>query len=150
MMKLRRQFKTKIVGILLIIVGCFIPSILYPFSSITPKATLVKTLFAIKGVSYDTSLQDREIVFKKGQWKKDGSMIGGGHFEGRLALPFKYTMAFGVLLSFIGIGFVAFSKYAKSELANGEGEKEAIRKAMGTKSCQQSTLNEDEKANLCH
>ena len=105
MMKLIDKLKTKQFGVLLIIVGVFIPSILYPFTSITTSATLAKVAFAMKGVFYDTSLQDREIVFIKGDWKKDG-----GHYEGRLAIPYKYTMAFGILISFIGIGFVAFYK----------------------------------------
>src|SRR3972149_10578691 len=106
MMKLIDKFKTKQFGVLLIIVGAFIPSILYPFTSITTSATLAKVAFAMKGVSYDTSLQDLEIVLVKGEWKKD-SKNGGGHYEGRLALPYRYTMAFGILLFFIGIGFVA-------------------------------------------
>jgi len=63
----------------------------------------------MKGVSYDTSIQDLEIVVVKGEWKKD-SKNDGGHYEGRLALPYRYTMAFGILLSFIGIGIVALYK----------------------------------------
>ena len=109
-MKFIDKLKIKQFGVLLIIVGVFIPSILYPFSSITTSATLAKIAFAMKGVFYDTSLQDREIVFIKGDWKKDGGKQGGGHYEGRLAIPYKYTMAFGILISFIGIGFVAFCK----------------------------------------
>ena len=112
MMKLIDKFKTRQFGVVLIILGAFIPSILYPFTSITTSATLVKLAFAMKGVSYDTSLQDLEIVLMKGEWKKD-SKNGGGHYEGRLALPYKYIMAFGILLFFIGIGFVAFYKNKK-------------------------------------
>ena len=98
-MKLIDKFKTKQFGVLLIIVGVFIPSILYPFTSITTSATLAKVAFAMKGVSYDTSLQDLEIVLVKGEWKKD-SKNGGGHYEGRLALPYKYTLT---LHKFLGI-----------------------------------------------
>jgi len=111
-MKLIDKFKTKQFGVLLIIVGVFIPSILYPFTSITTSATLAKVAFAMKGVSYDTSLQDREIVLIKGEWKKD-SKNGGGHYEGRLAIPYRYTLAFGILLAFIGIGIVVFHKDRK-------------------------------------
>jgi len=109
MMKLIDKFKTKQFGVLLIIVGAFIPSILYPFTSIATSATFAKVAFANKGVSYDTRLQDLEIVLVKGEWKKD-SKNGGYDWEGRLALPYRYTMAFGILLSFIGIGFVALYK----------------------------------------
>ena len=108
-MKLINKSKTKQFGILLIILGAFIPSILYPFSSLSSSATLAKVAFALKGVSYDTSLQDLEIVLVKGEWKKDNKNAGG-HYEGRLAIPYRYTLAFGILLAFIGIGIVAFYK----------------------------------------
>ena len=107
-MKLIDKFKTKQFGVLLIIVGAFIPSILYPFASMTESANLVAVYFATKGVSYDPSLRDLEIVLVKGEWKKDSK--NKGHFESRLALPYRYTMAFGILLFFIGIGFVALYK----------------------------------------
>lgn len=109
MMKLFDKCKTKQFGLLLIIVGAFIPSILYPFTSITTSAALVKVGFAMKGVVYDPRLRDLEIVIVKGEWKKD-SINSDGHYEGRLALPYRYTMAFGILLSFIGIGIVALYK----------------------------------------
>jgi hypothetical protein len=108
-MKIFDQFKTKRFGILLIIIGVFIPSILYPFTSITFSASLTKALFATKGVSWDTRIQDLEIVFIKGEWKEKDK-DGGGYYEGRLALPYRYTVAFGILLCFFGIGFIAFYK----------------------------------------
>ena len=109
MMKLTNKSKTKQFGILLIIIGAFIPSILYPFASLSTSANLTKLAFAMKGVSYDTSLQDLEIVLAEGEWKKDNKNAGG-HYEGRLAIPFRYSLAFGILLAFIGIGVVAFQK----------------------------------------
>lgn len=109
MMKLIDRSKTKQFGVLLIIIGAFIPSILYPFTSLTESATLAKVAFAIKGVSYDTSLQDIEIVLVKGEWEKNNKN-SGSHYEGRLAIPFRYTIAFGILLVFIGIGIVALYK----------------------------------------
>jgi hypothetical protein len=51
-------------------------------------------------------------VLVKGKWKKD-SKSAGGHYEGRLAIPYRYTLAFGILLAFIGIGIVAFHKDRK-------------------------------------
>ena len=109
MMKLFDKFKIKQVGVILIILGAFIPSILYPFASITTSALRIKAAFATVGVSYDTSLQDLEIVLVEGEPKKD-SQNGGYNFEGRLAFPYKYAMAFGILLFFIGIGFAALFK----------------------------------------
>jgi hypothetical protein len=97
MMKLTNKNKAKRFGILLIIIGAFIPSILYPFSSLSNSATLAKVAFAMKGVSYDTSIQDLEIVLVKGRWKKDNKNAGG-NYEGRFAIPYKYTLVFGILL----------------------------------------------------
>lgn len=112
MMKVIDKSKTKKLGILLIIIGAFIPSILYPFSSLTYSAFLTKVAFAKKGISYSTSLQDLEIVLIKGKWKKDNKK-GGGHYEGRLAIPYRYPLAFGILLVFIGIGIVALNQNKK-------------------------------------
>ncbi len=109
MMKHINNSKAKQFGILLIIVGAFIPSISFPFSSLSNSATLAKVAFALKGVSYDTSIHDLEIVFVKGEWKKDNKNVNS-HYEGRLALPYKYTLAFGILLVFIGIGIIAFHR----------------------------------------
>ena len=108
-MELINKNKAKRFGILLIIIGAFIPSILYPLSSLSNEAMLIKAVFAMKGVSYDTSIQDLEIVLAKGELKKD-SKNAAGHGEGRLAIPYKYTLAFGILLAFIGIGIVALHK----------------------------------------
>ncbi|MEA3436965.1 MAG: hypothetical protein U9R43_10910 [Thermodesulfobacteriota bacterium] len=109
MMELINKSKTKQFGILLIIIGAFIPSILYPFSSLSWSADLAKVVFAMKGVSYNTSLQDLEIVLAKGEWKEDNKNASG-HYEGRLAIPYRYSLAFGILLAFIGIGVVVFHK----------------------------------------
>ncbi|MFC1651353.1 hypothetical protein ACFL2X_07260 [Candidatus Latescibacterota bacterium] len=106
MMKLIRKRKAKHFGILLLIIGAFIPSILYPFTSLTTSATFVTATFASRGVSYNTSLKDLEIVLVKGEWKKD-NIGSGSHYEGRFAIPYKYIISFGILLSFIGIGILA-------------------------------------------
>jgi hypothetical protein len=104
-MKLIDKFKTKQFGVLLIIVGAFIPSILYPFISLTREATVTEVAFAMKGVLYNTNLRDLEVVLVKGEWKDDKK--GVGHYEGRFAIPYRYTLAFGILLAFSGIGIVA-------------------------------------------
>lgn len=106
MMRLTDKLKTRQFGVWLVIVGAFIPSILYPFASVSTSATLLKVAFATKGVSYSTSLQDLEIVIVEGEWSKNEA--ASGHYEGRLAIPYRYTLAFGILLSFLGIGIVAF------------------------------------------
>jgi len=121
-MKLIEKFNLRQFGILLIIIGIFIPSILYPFTSSSKKSS---------------RLQDLEVVFVNGIWKAKQVFVreysglmtreereklpgyidskdGDGHYEGRIAFPYKYPMAFGILLTFIGIGFVALSKNNKT------------------------------------
>ncbi len=107
MIKLIDKFKTKQFGLLLIILGAFIPSIFYPFTSLTPAGLEAKVAFAMKGISYDTRLQELEVVLVKGEWKGERR---GGYYEGRIAIPYRYPMALGILLAFIGIGIVAFYK----------------------------------------
>jgi hypothetical protein len=108
-MKLIDKIQTKKFGLSLIILGAFIPSILYPFTSLTGNATVKLIIFAQNGLSYDTSLKDLEVVFKKGEREKD-SKNNTGQYQGRLALPYKYIIAFGILIIFIGISFVGFCK----------------------------------------
>ena len=108
MMRLFNKCKTKQFGVLLMIVGAFIPSILYPFTSLSKKAIFLTAISAVRGGSYDTNLQDLEIVFIKGEWNTHKSKVG--YFVGRFAFSYKYIMAFGILLFFIGIGIVAFCK----------------------------------------
>lgn len=119
-MKLITNSKVKQYGVLLIIIGAFIPSILYPFSSLSNSAILLKAAFASEGVSYDTRIQDLEIVFAKGEWIKGNNKVNG-HYKGRLAIPYKYILAFGILLAFVGIGIIAFHK-------NGNGTNESYNK----------------------
>jgi hypothetical protein len=101
--------KVKRFGILLIFIGAFIPSILYPFTSLSNSATLAKVAIALKGGSYETSMQDLEVVFMKGTWIENRKDVKG-HYEGRLAIPYKYALALGILLAFMGIGIIVFHK----------------------------------------
>jgi hypothetical protein len=101
--------RTKKLGILLIIIGAFIPSVLYPFTSLTKSALTEQLAFATKGVSHSTGLQGLEIVILKGEQMTHA--YSGEHFyEGRFVIPYRFPVALGVLLAFIGIGIVAFSK----------------------------------------
>jgi hypothetical protein len=72
-MKLIDKSKTKQFGVLLIIIGTFVPSILYPFTSLTHTAFLMEILFASRGVSSNTRLQDLEVVLVKGDSKLQGN-----------------------------------------------------------------------------
>lgn len=103
--------KARKIGLFLVLIGFFIPSILYPFTSLTVEATLTKVAFAMRGVLYDTNLGDLEVVLVKGAWKQEEGYKG--HFEGRSAIPYKYTIAFGIALVFIGISLIALSRKEK-------------------------------------
>ena len=110
-MKLIDMSKAKQFGILLIIIGIFIPSILFPFTSLTDSATATKVFFAMKGVSYDTNLRDLEVVLMKGERTDNKKVIS--HYKGRFVIPYRYSIAFGILLAFIGIGIVALYRNKK-------------------------------------
>ena len=112
-MKPISESKAMRLGVLLIIIGAFIPSILYPFTSLTRSALLDQAALAMKGVSHDTGLRDLEIVLVKGEWKEDNKNDGSYDYEGRLAISYRYTVAFGILLAFIGIGLIALYKNKK-------------------------------------
>jgi hypothetical protein len=97
--------KTKRIGSVLILVGLFIPSLLYPFAELTYMANLERILFASKGINRDVGLRDLEIAFSKGTF-----IAAERRIEGRIAIPYKYVVAFGVILAFTGAGFIFFKK----------------------------------------
>lgn len=99
--------KLKKLGIIVIIAGAFIPSILYPFASLTRSAILMQFALGSKGAVYQPRLNDLEVVLKKGNWIKDGNYQG--HYEGRIAIPYHYTLALGITIAFLGIGLVALT-----------------------------------------
>lgn len=94
-------------GIVLILVGLFIPSLLYPFAEPTYMANLERVLFATKGVHRYVGLRDLEITFKKGTF-----IAKEQRFEGRVAIPYKHVVAFGVILVFTGAGFIFLKRGA--------------------------------------
>ena len=59
----------------------------------------------------------------RGEPKKN-SKNGGYDFEGRIALPYKYAMAFGILLFFIGIGFVSIFKNRRESVDDSKSAKQ--------------------------
>ncbi len=99
--------KFKRIGIIAIIIGIFIPSVLYPFTSLTTSALLISGAFARNGVAYKPRLNDLEVVIKKGTWLVDKNYQG--HYEGRVAIPYPYAVAFGLTVVFLGIGLVVLA-----------------------------------------
>jgi hypothetical protein len=98
---------SKKIGILPLILGVFIPSILYPFATITTGATIMQGLFATKGVLYKLTLQQLKIVFSSGRYITDSK---GGHYQGCLAVPYHYAIAIGVAILFAGIATIVLSR----------------------------------------
>lgn len=107
-------------GILLIIIGIFIPSIFYPFSSLNLNARGRQAVAVLKGGTYQPTFRELEIVFVEGEYiaKKN---LWAGDWKGRYALPYQYTVAFGIILVFIGITILAFSYKTKTEDLDKQG-----------------------------
>lgn len=92
-MSLIDKFKTKQFGMILILAGVFIPLMLYPFTTETTDALLMRYAYAKSRLPYDgTGMSGLNIVFFK------------------IAIPYKYPVAFGIFLIFIGGCFVVLFK----------------------------------------
>lgn len=111
-------------GILLIIIGTFIPSVLYPFATLTTDATLRTIAFATARVLYKPRLNDLEIVLRKSDkphvdlsWLPDqperNPYLDVGIQHKKVAMPYNYTVALGITIAFVGISFVALSRKKK-------------------------------------
>ena len=126
--------KSKKVGIILIIVGAFIPSVLYPFATLTTDATLMKVVLATKGGLYKPRLNDLEIVLRKSdeplseigvEEKRELKYLGPIEEnpylkidqykvpQKKVAVPYNYIVALGITITFVGISFVALSRKKK-------------------------------------
>jgi hypothetical protein len=95
------------VGTILIIIGLFIPSVLYPFTLKTRSALLMHYAVLQRGGTYKPSLDELEIVIKKGRWI--GKDEFEGHYENRIAIPYHFVLAGGITIFFIGVCFIALS-----------------------------------------
>jgi hypothetical protein len=104
--------KLKRIGIIAIVVGVFIPSVLYPFVSVTNSATLKQIALGSRGVVYEPRMNELEIVFRKGTLIKDG--YRKGRYDGRIAIPYQYTLAIGITVAFLGICLIALGGKKKS------------------------------------
>ncbi len=112
-MKFFSKFGARQFGLTLIAVGLFIPSILYPFTSLNPEARLAAGLYASRGVTYERKIDDLQILIKEGKPKLDpkkNRYYFVGEYEDRLVIPYKYPLALGITLFFIGIVVVTFGK----------------------------------------
>lgn len=96
----------KNIGIILIILGFFIPSVLYPFTSYSPEKLIVKkTINAAGGLGYEPRLNDLEVVLVERAPSRGGN----------IALPYHYIVAIGIIFIFTGVSCVALGVRKKSE-----------------------------------
>jgi hypothetical protein len=87
------------------IIGIFLPSVLYPFAE--PPGPYRDGAFGAKA-----PITKYEIVIKKGKWVPgEGTgvwAILSGHYEGRVIIPYKYFIAIGITIFFIGLTTLVF------------------------------------------
>jgi len=106
--KERKLMKQK-AGILLIIIGIFIPSIFYPFLTVNHKERLINTFAQSQRISYPLTFRALEIVLVEGKYIAKKKV-----WKGRSVLPYPYIVAFGIILAFTGITILALS-YKKKD-----------------------------------
>jgi uncharacterized membrane protein len=89
----------KKIGIMLIIIGFFIPSVLYPFTSYSPQKVLEKKAdYGIFAFKYSPRLSDLEII-----------LSGDVYDENKIALPYHYVVVIGIMFIFVGTSILALT-----------------------------------------
>ncbi len=91
--------KTKKIGIILIIVGLCLPTATLPFISEflpLPDVCLTSNFFHNMG--------NMEIVFRP-----EKGDAAGTNYKAKIAIPYRYVFAFGIVLMFTGIGVITLS-----------------------------------------
>jgi len=99
-------------GIILIIAGIFIPSVLYPLATPNRVALRNQLIIASKGGSYEPRSSDLEIVIAKGNWIVEDLNYKDtkGHFENRIAVPYQYILVIGITILFSGVALIALTR----------------------------------------
>lgn len=105
---------SKKTGIILILIGTFIPSFLYPFTRLSSDAFAISAICASKGIQYKARLHQIEIVIREGTYQKHRNEYFG-KYEGRINIPYSYFVAGGIFIIFIGISIIALNKDRKWE-----------------------------------
>lgn len=89
------MFKNKKVGIILVLIGLFIPIVLYPH--ITPK----NDNYVYDIVTGKHKIGRSELVFRKGAYITETNEC-----YRRIAIPYKYFISLGITLVFTGVGII--------------------------------------------
>ncbi len=96
--------KLKRMGMILIIVGAFIPSVLYPFTTLTESAAVMQIA---RGGHYQPRLNELKVVLGEGTWIEMGTR--DDFYKGRIVFPYHYAIASGITIAFLGIGLIALT-----------------------------------------
>ncbi|OHB98117.1 MAG: hypothetical protein A2W74_03795 [Planctomycetes bacterium RIFCSPLOWO2_12_38_17] len=104
--KSKKFFKNIRVGIILIFVGIFIPTFFYPFLKPIPINELGKREYIKR------EMQGKEIHYKLNELEV--VLIGARYYSPRFAIPYKYFVASGIVLVFIGTGICVLNKDKKT------------------------------------
>lgn len=115
--------KNRKLGVILLLVGLFIPTVSYPFTSINDTERLYRLISQYKEISYDSPrFFNREVAIVKGKRKPNiSSDLENPDYEGRIAIPYKFILAFGITITFIGLLIITLSK--KTEVSAKSGYK---------------------------
>ena len=92
------------IGIIVILIGIFIPTVLYPLTMPSIAHFGVFDYYASKGAKYDFRLIDFEVVLKERT-----TIPGTSVLTNRTAIPYKYLIAGGIVLVFTGISILVFA-----------------------------------------
>lgn len=98
------------IGIILILIGIGIPLVSFPFA--TPSGILAFY------PNTKTRITDFEIVISKGELipgegYNASQRLATSHFEGRVAIPYKYLMSLGFFIILIGAGKTVLGRYER-------------------------------------
>lgn len=96
------------IGIILILVGMFVPSVIYPITS--SQGLLV--LYKEKAKIIDAGTVFREALEKYRDYDKAIGVLAEAKKE--LAIPYRYIVSFGITLVFVGTGIVVLSIASKN------------------------------------
>ena len=114
---------SKKVGLILIIVGILIPSVLYPFTQLSDPAAPVQSVITQNGINYLYNWKDLEVVFRESEWYEWSNKYNVNNennanislFRTRIAIPYLFIVTVGITIFFIGIALIVFAKN-KNEL----------------------------------
>lgn len=90
--------KYRKMGIILILFGLFVPSVLYPYASLSEDAQFRRQRAATMGGNYHARFSELEIIIK-----------GEAYNREQKSVPYVYFLTAGTVLVFAGAAFILLS-----------------------------------------